>query len=132
MHTSDWIALAACIAAFLALIPAFTPLLRKAKSKVKEQSKGTSSFVGTEEGATTPDPTPPLNNFGTAIVLTSIALTVGVVEIVLFSAIANYFGVAVDTNTMPLNWQAVYLALFLVPGLLLLRAIMSISNMLHL
>lgn len=132
MHTSDWIALAACVAAFLALIPAFAPLLRKTKSKVRTECEGTSSNVGAEEDAATPEASPPLNNFGTAVVLTSIALAVGVVEIVLFSAVANYFGIAVDTNTMPSNWRAVYFALFLVPGLLLLRATMSISNMFHL
>ncbi len=132
MQTSDWIALAACVAAFLALIPAFSPLFRKTRLEEKAGSTETSSFIETEDGAAPPHPSPPLNNFGTAVVLTSLALAIGVVEIVLFSAVANYFGVAVDSHTMPSNWHAVYLALFLIPGLLLLRALMSISDMFHL
>lgn len=131
MHTSDWIALAACIAAFLALIPAFVPLLTRSKSPSKTQDNAPLPNTAKDESASSATPAPPLNNFGTALVLTALALVIGVVEIVLFSVAARFFGVAVDVNSMPTNWLVVFYALFIIPGLLFFRAFLSITNMFH-
>lgn len=48
--------------------------------------------------------------------LTSMAVAFGVIELVLFSAVAGLFGVTVDVNTMPTNWLVAFYALFLVPA----------------
>ena len=126
MNTSDWIALAACVAAFLALIPAFTPMLRGRKSHGKMDS--TQASTSPSKSA---DPSEPakLNAFGKALVLTSMALVIGVIEIVLFSAIAEAFGVAVDVKTMPTNWLIVFYALFFIPGVCLFWAAAHLFNL---
>ena len=114
-----------------ALIPAFLPLLKKAKSSEKLKGKTSSPSIVPNESTVPVEPSLPLNNFGTALALTALALIVGVIEIVIFSVVANFFGVVVDAHTMPTNWQVVFFLLFLLPGLLLFRAMMSISNMFH-
>lgn len=130
MTTSDWIALTACIAAFIGLIPAFSQLLHSRKSsksiaipfKLEEASNVTPLQSEPEERAT-------LNGFGRALVMTSVALVFGVVEIIIFSAVASMYGVAVNVHTMPTNWTIVFYSLFVIPGLCLLMAIAHFTTM---
>jgi hypothetical protein len=78
----------------------------------------------------TPSETPKrLNAYGRALAFTSMALVFGVIEIVLFSAVAALFGVDVSIATMPLAWLIVFYSLFLIPGLCLFIALMHISSM---
>ena len=63
------------------------------------------------------------------MVLTSVGLAIGVIEIVLFSAIAAFFGVAVDVQTMPTNWLIVFYALFLLPGVCFFWASAHLFNL---
>ncbi len=102
MNWSDWVSLLACVAAVLALVPAFAPMLkrRKAGKRAKES-------IQPEESAAAPEPVE-LNAFGKALVLTTYALAIGIIELVLFSPIAGIFGARVDVNTMPTNWLVAF------------------------
>lgn len=130
MSTSDWTSLAACVAAFLALIPAFSQMVRdrSARGKRKEASEQPAEEAAPAVSTTEPKP---LNALGRALILTSMAVAFGVIELVLFSAVAGLFGVTVDVNTMPTNWLVVFYALFLVPGLGLLFAFFNIVSVLE-
>lgn len=124
MNSSDWIALAAAFAAFLGLIPQFAQITREKSSKKK----------GAVARATEPAPAEPpepakLNAFGRALVLTVIGVAIGVIELVLFSAAANFFAVAMNVATMPTNWLVVFYALFLVPGVCLFWASAHLFNL---
>jgi hypothetical protein len=58
-----------------------------------------------------------LNRFGRAFFATAIGVAIGIVELILFSAAAGYFGVAINLATMPLNWQVGFYTLCVLPGL---------------
>ena len=126
MNQSDWIALAACVAAFLALIPAFAPMLRN--RKLRQKPNGAHASPPPSDSAEPAEPAK-LNAFGKAMLLTSMGLVIGVIEIVLFSAIATLFGIAVDVNTMPINWLTVFYALFLFPGICFIWASAHLFNL---
>jgi hypothetical protein len=71
----------------------------------------------------------PLNGFGRALVLTSYAFVVVVIEVVLFSAVASIYGIEVNVSTMPTNWLVVFYALGLIPGLMLFMAFAFLTTM---
>jgi len=130
MNLSDWLALAACIAAFLGLIPPFYQILKKKKEK-KDNKKKSGILESTQS--------PPINDSKLeekkleekkeqppmlkALILTIMAIVIFVIEIILFKAVAYMFGVAIDVNTMSLVWSIVFYSLFLIPGLLLFFAL---------
>jgi len=125
MATSDWISLAACVAAFLALVPSFSQMLANRKAeKVNVTSspleKGVSNATHTER--------PKLNALGRAFLLSSMAVALIVIEVVLFGLVASLFGIDVNVNTMPIPWLIVFYALFLVPGVLLWFALLNMMG----
>ena len=126
MNWSDWIALIACIAACLALVPAFAPML-----KSRKEDKDTDQPDGSAQQQVTAKNRKPvkLNDFGKALVLTSAGLAIGVIELVLFSAVAGLFDVTVDVKTMPTNWLVVFYGLFLLPGVSLYWALAHLFNL---
>lgn len=125
MHVANWIALAACVAAFLALVPSFSPMLKEHKSR---QKKNEAQATPPSKPDVSDEPVR-LNAFGKALALTSMALVIGVIEIVLFSAVAELFGVAIDVKTMPTNWLVVFYGLFLLPGVCLFWAAAHLFNL---
>jgi len=122
MTWSDWIALLAAVAACLALIPAYLPLL-KSKNRI---SWGRKAVKPTKEGPSEPVK---LNDFGKALVLTSYGLAIGVIELVMFSAIAGLNGVSVDVSTMPTNWLVAFYGIFVLPGIFLFWAAAHLFNL---
>lgn len=58
-----------------------------------------------------------LNRFGRAFFATAMGVVIGIVELILFSATAGYFGVAINLATMPFNWQVGFYTLCVLPGL---------------
>jgi len=71
-----------------------------------------------------------LNALGRAVVLTSMAVAVGVSELIVFSGVATVFSVDVNPSTMPVAWLIVFYALFLVPGVFLMFALINIASVL--
>lgn len=142
MNTSDWIALAAAAAAFIGLIPQFAQMTRERNGKTKTEQASANSQSSPDEttqAASTPsaslpaEPSKPvkLNALGRALVLTSMGIAIGVVELVLFSTAAAFMGVEVNSATMPTNWLVVFYALFLLPGVCLVFAFFNIVSVLE-
>ena len=127
MNTSDYIALAAAVAAFLALIPQFAQLTRK-KGRKKKDSDASSAEPASVEPPKPPEPME-LNAFGKTLVLTVYGLAFGVFEIVSFSTAARLYGVAINIETMPTNWLVVFYALFIIPGIFLFWAFVHLFNL---
>jgi TRAP-type C4-dicarboxylate transport system permease small subunit len=127
MSTSDYIALAAAVAAFLALVPQFAQLLRK-KGRKKRDPDVSSAELASAEPPKPPEPIE-LNAFGKALVLTAYGLAFGVIEIVSFNFVARLYGVAIDVETMPTDWLVVFYALFIIPGLFLFWAFVHLFNL---
>lgn len=67
-----------------------------------------------------------LNRFGRALAFTSLGVVIGLVELVLFSWVAHFAGVDVNVTTMTTSWLVAFYALFLVPGVCLLYAFLTI------
>ena len=140
MNTSDWIALAACVAAFIALIPAFAPIMQSRKKGKSEASSRPIASSPDENSGAAPSPIESqvekkasepakLNAFGNALVLSAMALAIGVIELVLFSSVAGLFGIVVDINTMPTNWLIAFYAIFILPGVCLFWASCHLFNL---
>ncbi|MBL7936676.1 MAG: hypothetical protein JNM51_12795 [Bacteroidia bacterium] len=138
MNRSDWIALAACIAAFLGLIPQFRQMSfdRKDRKKIKKSSnksslKKTDLSSSELNSETAKDKSPeeqkprPLYN---AFIQTIAAVLIFLIELILFSALAYFFNVKVELDNMPLLWTVGFYAIFVVPGLLLFMAFMWLSS----
>ena len=133
MNRSDWIALAACIAAFLGLIPSFYQVFQGKKEKkrivekkVTDSIKAVNSEGKTDSSETIKEPMPPMMR---AFFLVLMAFIIGLIELILFSAVAHYFDVKVDIDTMTLIWKISFFSLFIVPGALLFFALMVISTL---
>lgn len=58
-----------------------------------------------------------------------VAILIGLIELLVFSAVAFYCGVKVDLITMTLVWKIAFVSLFIIPGLLLFFALMVLSSM---
>lgn len=131
MNRSDWIALAACIAAFLGLIPSFyQTFAQKKKVHRKKNSKNIENTVKTDseevEKTEKKEPMPPMLRI---LTLALTALVVGLIELLIFSAVAHFCGVKVEFTTMTLVWRIVFCSLFLIPGILLFFALMVLTTM---
>jgi hypothetical protein len=96
--------------------------------KVRRKRDGTQASLPPSDSTVDSEPEK-LNAFGKAMLLTSMGLVIGVIEIVLFSATAAFFDVAVDVNTMPTNWLIVFYALFLIPGICFFWASAHLFNL---
>lgn len=137
MTMSDWISLAACVAAFIALIPSYAPMLeaRRGKRKGKGAPPSPTALESPPEPSARPvaaeqAPEPKkLNAFGKALVLSAMGLCIGVIELVLFSFFAAVGGVAIDLATMPITWQVAFYAIFIVPGICLFWAAAHLFNL---
>ena len=129
MSQSDWIALAACVAAFLALVPSFSGMLRTSRSRKRRQNAPAKDLP--TEPATPPSERPQPHAFIRALACISMALILGVAEVVVFSSIALAYGVTVDTKTMQDNWSIVYYGMFVLPGYFLFLAVAHISTVME-
>jgi len=104
MHVSDWIALAAALAAFIGLIPQFIQLSKNIKKKSKNKMKIKNDSAQVIEQTTAEQiETKPLNGFGKSLVLASMGLGLYIIEIVPFSFIAHLFNIELNLETMPIN-----------------------------
>jgi hypothetical protein len=125
MTKSDWIALAACIATFLALIPSFLTLMRDRKPK-KQLKKNNQPEIKQNTEVKPENQKKSHGPFMNAFVLTIMAVVIGIIEFILFSWFAYMFGVVVEFGKMPLIWNVVFYSLFLIPGVLLFLALINI------
>lgn len=136
MERSDWIALAACIAAFLGLIPQFKQMWtieKKTTKKTRKQKQNITATSGNLENPPNSEPSntvrddkpKPLYN---AFIQTIAAVIILLIELIIFGGIAHLFGVSTDLDTMPNIWKIGFYALFVVPGLLLFMALMWITS----
>ena len=147
MTRSDWISLLACIAAFVGLVPPFTGMLRRRKRRSTrpgrevEPTEPSVAVAGSEREV---EPTEPsvavagsektrrhvrLNPFGNAFVLTAMAAAVGGIELVIFGAVSSHFGVPAEPASMSTLWRLGFHALYLIPGILLLGAVLNILRL---
>ncbi len=138
MNRSDWIALAACIASFLGLIPQFRQMSfdRKDKKKIKKLStksslnkidlspSGVNPKTSKDKSLEEQKPRPLFNAF----IQTIAAVLIFLIELIIYSAFAYYFNVKVELGNMPLLWTVGFYAIFVVPGLLLFMAFMWLSS----
>jgi hypothetical protein len=129
MSRSDWIALVACLAAVLALVPAYSGMLqlrrqRKGRKLAAAQEKQSDQAAGSED----------MRQPGAlmrALVCISMTLLVGVAEVVVFSWIASMYGVEVEPKSMPTNWLIVFYGMFLLPGYFLFLAAAHLSTVME-
>lgn len=133
MNKSDWIALGALLVAFVGLIPQYYQAFSsKQKKKTISRTKDitTKSIEiqipdnNKEELKTKAQP--PMIRILIFLVL---AVIIGLIELIIFSAIAYYFDVKVDMNTMPLLWKIFFYSLFVIPGILFVYASMVFTTM---
>ena len=124
MQTSDWIALAACIGTLLALIPMYVSVFGKGNTNQSRHN------LEVEENDVPENPTPQtyegkgirISPFLKSLLCVSIALLVGVVQIVIFSFVASINDIPMQPEAMPMNWSIVFYALFILPGFFLALA----------
>jgi len=117
MNKAEWISLVGAFGALLALIPAYHQFFAsKNPKKAKSRAKDTTPKSQTDVPAT-PEPMGP---FAKALGCVSIAALIFVIEIIAYSWLARLFGVSFNFSTMPQNWLIGFIALLLVPGILLL------------
>ncbi|MFO0321677.1 MAG: hypothetical protein ACK504_04525 [Bacteroidota bacterium] len=135
MNKSDWIALGALLVAFVGLIPQFYQAFSKKPKKKKTtsankvplgKSNETPTLETSKDDITKREPQPPMIRI---LVFLVTAIIIGLIELIIFSAIAHYFGVKVDLNTMTLLWKIVFYSLFVIPGILFVYAFLVFTTM---
>jgi hypothetical protein len=134
MNKSDWIVLGALLMAFVGLIPQYYQAFsRKSKKKKAISTKNNSTKpveTPSEEilngESAKGEPQPPMIRILIFIVT---AIIIGLIELIVFSAIAHFFGVKVDLDTMTLLWKIVFYSLFVIPGILFIYAFMVFTTM---
>jgi hypothetical protein len=67
-----------------------------------------------------------LNRFGRALVWTTIGVGVGILELILFSWTAHFFGVVIELAKMQTNWLVAFYTLFVIPGVCFFFAFVTI------
>ena len=127
MMRSDWIALAACIASFVGLIPPFLKLMKewKPRKRAKQNKQQSDQPVSTDKKDTDVQKWGP---YMKAFVLTCMAVLLFLIELILFTWIAYLFGVNIEIGKMPLVWTIGFFALFIIPGLELFLALVNIVS----
>lgn len=122
METSSLIALGALIVAVFGLGPQFYQIFSKKKPKKKKnksekvESKKDDQLKKEEEDK---EPTPFMLRI---LMLVIFAVASCLIEIIIFGIIANFCGVEVNLETMPLLWKVIFFSLFLIPGVFLFLA----------
>ena len=137
MVKAEWIALLACVASFIGLVPQFYQAF-KAKDKVKKvknnkQTNTVQNPIENKQSELTQqtdinqnEPIPPMVRI---LVFIAAALIIGIIEFLIFSFVAHLSGVEVGIKTMPLFWTIIFYSLFLIPGALLMFALTVFSGM---
>ena len=132
MNTTEILALTACIISAVALIPQFKKSFRRkrkiATNKENNKEKNIGNSEIDEKKESTEKTLDPLQK---AFILCILAAIVGVVEVIIFSWIAHAFGVEMNLKTMPSNWIWAAGFLLLIPGVLLLYAILFITSVME-
>lgn len=141
METSNLIALGALIVAFIGLIPSFYQAFSQKKDKDKKKSKSSKTKNNVLDKTTVPDKfsetntsdkkveEKPMPTMLRVIVLSLTGVIVGLIELIIFSAVAHYCGVTIDLVTMTIVWKTVFYSLFIIPSILLLFAVMVLTTM---
>lgn len=135
MNKSDWIALGALLVAFVGLIPQYYQAFSKRQKKKKNAptTKDTSTkpietptTESSKEESTKREPQPPMIRI---LIFLVTAIIIGLIELIIFSAVAHYCGVKVDLSTMTLLWKIVFYSLFVIPGILFVYAFLVFTTM---
>lgn len=141
MEISNLIALGALIVSFIALIPsyyqAFFPsrksnsadMTKKPITSDKEGSNTDSNrFVDAKALSDVKADEEPMPIMLRVLVLTVLGVIIGLVELIIFSVIAYFFGVEVNLETMPLVWKIIFFSLIIIPWVLFWLAFVTFTT----
>jgi hypothetical protein len=128
LSRSDWIALIAAAGTLIGLVPAFGQYLASKRRRTKRKSPAPVELPSPPTDDKAEKPTPA---YMKALACTSMAFVLFVIELVIFTWIAHLFGVAADFDTMTLPWRMGFVAIFLIPGLLLFVAFLHIMSVME-
>ncbi len=138
MEISNWIALGALLVAILGLIPQFYQIFnknKKHKNKITLETKNAkpdTSQKPSQENKLDISKNPkkedePMPFMLRILVLVIFAFASLLIEMILFGAIAHFFGVKMNLETMTLVWKIISFSLFLIPGTFLFLALVTLS-----